>query len=89
MLRTSWIGEKPFVLMADKSRAIHVSTSECMSVVLRYVDTGNEIHVYLMELIIFDRFDVKSLSDKLVEFLSELNVPVRNALYNAMMGMYT
>jgi hypothetical protein len=62
--------------MADKSR--DVSTSEYMSIVLRHVDTGNEIHVYFMGSIILDRFDAKSLSDKLFEFLSELNVPIRN-----------
>jgi hypothetical protein len=64
--------------MADKSRDI--STSECMSVVLRYVDTGNVIHVYFMGSITFDLFDAKSLSDKLFEFLSELNVPVQNCI---------
>jgi hypothetical protein len=64
--------------MGDKSR--DVSTSECMSVVLRYVDTGNEIHVYFMGSIIFDLFDAKSLSDKLFEFLSELNLPVQNCI---------
>jgi hypothetical protein len=61
--------------MADKSR--DVSTSEYISVVVRHVDTDNEIHVYFMGSITFDRFDAKLLLDKLFEFLSELNVPVR------------
>jgi hypothetical protein len=36
--------------------------------------------VYFMGSIIFDRFDANSLSDKLFEFLSELNVAVRNCI---------
>jgi hypothetical protein len=39
---------------------------------------AKEMQVYFMGSIIFDRFDEKSLSDKLFEFLSELNVPVQN-----------
>jgi hypothetical protein len=62
--------------MADESS--DVSGSQHVLVILRYVDTRNEIHVYFMQSITLDQYDVKSLSDKLFEFLNELNFAVRN-----------
>ena len=64
--------------MADESR--DVSGREQMSVVLRYVDTDNEIREHFMGFIKLDQFDAKSLSDKLFQFLNELNIPVRNCI---------
>lgn len=64
--------------MANESR--DTSGREQMSVVLGYVDTGNEIREHFMGFIELDQFDAKSLSDKLFQFLSELNIPARNCI---------
>ena len=70
--------DQPFVLMADDAR--DVSGKEQMSIVLRYVDSENEIQEHFMGFIKLDEFDAKSLAEKLFEFLNKWNIPADNCV---------